>query len=448
MPSSFVLLSRRVVTPEGTRPAAVHVDGGRIVAVLDPAAAPASIEVVDVGNLAVLPGLVDLHVHVNEPGRTEWEGFATATRAAAAGGVTTLVDMPLNSHPTTTTLEALHAKLAATEGKLAVDVGFHGGVVPGNLDQLRPLAAAGVLGFKAFLAPSGIDDFGHVGEDDLRAALPKLAQLDRPLLVHAELVSEAPAMRDPRSYREWLASRPERFEVAAIELLIRLVRELGGRVHVVHVASAASLERLRAAQTEGLAISAETCPHYLTFAAEDVPDGDPRFKCAPPIRKRRHREALWAALADGTLTTLGSDHSPAPPTLKHLGDGDLRAAWGGIASLQLLFPAVWTEARARGFGLDDVARWLAAAPARVVGLGGRKGGIVPGADADLVVVDPETSFTVEARELYHRHPITPYDGRTLNGRVEKVWLRGQPVFDRRSGVASPRGRTILQPLEI
>jgi allantoinase len=442
---TWALRSRRVVTPEGLRAAAVVVRGETIEAVVPFDDVPAGAAVEDVGDRLVLPGLVDAHVHINDPGRADWEGFDTATAAAAAGGVTTLVDMPLNSDPVTTTPAALAAKRAAARGRLRVDCGFFGGVVPGNADQIEPLAAAGVLGFKAFLCPSGIDDFPQVTEADLRAALPSLARLGLPLLVHAELVPHGAPPMDParaRSYAAWLASRPAGFEVDAIRLLIGLCREYGGRVHVVHLATAEALPLIAEARAEGLPLTVETCPHYLTFAAGEVPDGDPRFKCAPPIRTADDREGLWGALRAGLIDTIGTDHSPAPPALKHLDTGDLARAWGGIASLQLALAAVWTEARRRGFEADDLARWMARRPAEVFGLAGRKGAVAAGCDADLVVVDPDATFTVHPSALLHRHKATPYEGRTLAGRVVATYLRGRRVASDGRAEGEPVGRIV------
>jgi len=431
----LVVRSRRAVLPAGVRAAAVHVAGGRIAAVAGYDEVPEGVPVFDAGEAALLPGVVDTHVHVNEPGRTEWEGFRTATRAAAAGGVTALVDMPLNSVPATTTAAALDAKREAAAGQCWVDVGFWGGVVPGNDGELAALWDAGALGFKAFLVPSGVEEFPAVGEEDLRRALPVLAALGAPLLVHAELpgpieaAAASLAGADPRAYRTWLGSRPPAAEVAAVELLIRLAREHGARVHVVHVAAAEVLPLLARARAEGLALTAETCPHYLTFTAADVPDGATEYKCAPPIREPAHREALWAALADGTLALVASDHSPSPPAMKLRERGDFREAWGGIASLQVSLSAVWTEARRHGHGLADLAEWMSRAPAVLAGLAERKGAIRAGLDADLVVFDPEAEFTVDGGRLEHRHPLTPYQGRRLAGVVRQTFLRGELVYD-------------------
>jgi allantoinase len=438
MDTGLVLRSQRVVTPEGLRSAAVHILRGKIQSVGTPDDLPSGWPLLDCGDLVVMPGIVDTHVHINEPGRTEWEGFETATRAAAAGGITTLVDMPLNSSPATTTREALQAKKQAAQGKTHVDVGFWGGVVPGNPGELAGLLEDGVLGFKAFLVPSGVDDFRNVGEADLREALPVLARHGAVLLAHAELpgpieaaagVWGAAGPTELRDYGRYLRSRPDAAEVEAVELLVRLCRETGCRLHIVHVASAEVLPVLRRAREEGLPVTAETCPHYLTFSAEEIPDGCVAFKCAPPIRSQENREQLWDALRAGLLDLVVTDHSPCPPGLKRLEEGDFRGAWGGIASLQLALPAVWTAAQERGFTLADLARWMCAAPARLAGLEGRKGEIVPGADADLVVWDPETSFQVEPGNLQHRHKLTPYAGRTLSGVVHRTLLRGETVYD-------------------
>ena len=428
-----LLRSRRIVTPDGIIDGTVVVSAGRIESVLEASnGVPSKAE--DLGELVLLPGAVDPHVHLNEPGRTEWEGFETGTRAAAAGGITTLVDMPLNSSPVSTAAATLEVKRAAAEGKCAVEVLFHGGLVPGNLDEIEPLLDAGVVGVKAFLCHSGIDEFPAVGEAELRPAMEILALRGVPLLAHAEIADtaptadDAPETVDPDAYSTWLASRPGRFETRAIDLLIRLCRETGCRVHVVHLATADALPMLSAARDQGLPITVETCPHYLTFAAEDLPDGDPRFKCAPPIRGARHREALWQALADGTIDFVASDHSPAPPELK---TGDLMSAWGGIASLQVSLPATWTGARRRGYGLDDLARWTSGAPARLVGLDEHKGALAAGFDADLVVFDPDNEWTVRGAELEHRHPLTAYEGMRFCGRVVRTYVAGQRVWPER-----------------
>jgi allantoinase len=441
----WVLRSRRVATPDGIREAAILIRDGVIVEVGPADRLDGSIRVEDYGDFLVLPGLVDTHVHINDPGRADWEGFSTATAAAAVGGITTLVDMPLNSDPVTTSTVALAAKRDAARGRLRVDCGFFGGLVPGNADQIEPLIDAGVLGFKAFLCHSGIDDFPNVGEADLRLAMPILARRGLPLLAHAELVPDSARSMDPsdpKRYAAWLESRPESWEVEAIRLLIGLCRETGCRVHIVHLATASALPMLASARLKGLPLTVETCPHYLTFAAEEIPDGDPRFKCAPPIRSAANREGLWEGLRSGIIDTIGTDHSPAPPALKHLESGDLSRAWGGISSLQISLPSVWTEARRRGFGIDDLVRWMAASPTRLVGLSGRKGVIAPGADADLAIFDPESSFIVDPAALLHRHPATPYEGRTLSGQVIATYLRGSRIASEGRPEGDPSGRAL------
>jgi allantoinase len=438
-----IIQSTRVVHGGAIGPAAVVMVGGKIREITAPQ--PGAL---DYGDAVIMPGVVDTHVHVNEPGRTEWEGFATATRAAAAGGVTTLVDMPLNSIPSTTTAAALAEKRAAAAGQCAIDVGFWGGVVPGNTAELAPMVAAGALGFKCFLVDSGVDEFPHVGEAEVAPALAELRRLGVPLLAHAEVAgpiaaaTAALAGADPRRYATYLASRPPEAEDEAIALLLRAVRATGGRVHVVHHSAAAALARLAAARAEGLPVTAETCPHYLRFAAEEIPDGATAYKCAPPIREAENRERLWRALAEGTLDLVASDHSPCTPALKKLEAGDFAAAWGGISGVQLGLPVVWTEARRRGFGLADVVRWMCVAPARLAGLAGRKGALAPGADADLVVFQPDEPFTVRPQGLEHRHKITPYAGATLDGVVEATYLRGERVYHRGEHQARAAGRLL------
>ncbi|MFD9129969.1 allantoinase AllB [Kitasatospora sp. NPDC059571] len=447
--TTVVIRSRRVVLPDGERPADVLVRDGRIEQVAAHGALLAGdAHLTDLGDTALLPGLVDTHVHVNEPGRTEWEGFATATRAAAAGGVTTIVDMPLNSVPPTTTVAGLEAKRKTAEGQAWVDLGFWGGAVPGNTGDLAPLHEAGVFGFKSFLAPSGVDEFPHLAtREDLESALAEQARLGALAIIHAEdpAVLDAAPQQPGVHYRDFLASRPDDAEAAAVARLLDTARRTGTRVHILHVSSAAVLPLLRQARADGVEVTAETCPHYLTLAAEEVPDGDTAFKCCPPIRSEANRDALWAALAAGEFAAVVSDHSPSTPELKLLrrdgGTGDFAAAWGGIASLQVGLPAVWTEARRRGHTLSDVVRWMAGGPAALVGLTGTKGAIAPGYDADLVAFDPDAAFAVRAEELHHRNPVTPYAGRTLTGAVRTTWLRGRVV----DTAGEPFGRQIARP---
>jgi allantoinase len=432
--SGLVVRARRVVLPDGIRAAAVHTEDGRITAVTPFDEAPAG-AVTLADDEVLLPGLVDSHVHVNEPGRTHWEGFASATRAAIAGGVTTIVDMPLNSIPPTTSVEALHVKRETAKGQVAADVAFWGGAVPGNVDQLRPLLESGVVGFKCFLLDSGVPEFPPLDDAGLRTALVELAGLDGLLIAHAEDAAVIEAAPEPEgaSYAAFLASRPGAAEETAIGGLIAAARDTGARVHVVHLADADALPLLRRARADGVRISVETCPHYLTFTAEEVPDGATSFKCCPPIREASHQDRLWTALAAGDIDLVVSDHSPCTPDLKRLEDGDFGAAWGGIASLQVALPAVWTGARAHGIGLDAVVRWMAEAPARLTGLSG-KGAIAVGKDADLVAFAPDETWTVG--DLQHRNPVTPYSGRALVGAVRRTWLRGQ------SADGSPIGRLL------
>jgi allantoinase len=446
----LVLRSSRVVLPGGIGPASVHVQGG-VIRKVDAFDAIGGAPLEDVGDRVIMAGLVDTHVHVNEPGRTEWEGFATATRAAAAGGVTTIVDMPLNASPPTTTLRAFEAKVAAMEGKLQVDVGLTGGVVPGNEGELRALVSAGVLAFKCFLVDSGIEDFAWSPRDVLERALPALSAADVPLLVHAELAGPIDeAMRrqgnlsdaELRKYVAWLESRPKASENEAVDLVIDLTRKTGARAHVVHLSSADAIGSLRASRDAGVRVSAETCPHYLSLAAEDVPDGATAFKCAPPIRERENRVRLWQALRDEVIAQVVTDHSPAPGALKCTDSGDFVRAWGGIASLELGLSVVWTEARARGFRVEHIAEWMCAAPARLVGLDGRKGRIAAGLDADLVVWEPDGERVVDVKHLQQRHPITPYDERRLKGVVRATYLRGRKVFGGGTVVGEAAGRLV------
>lgn len=443
----WALESKRVVCGSGRAAQVSHAvlsigADGRIEAVEE--RARDGRRVCDVGDLVVSPGLVDCHVHVNEPGRTEWEGYETATRAAAAGGVTSVVDMPLNCIPVTTSAPALAEKLAACRGKCFVDMGFWGGVVPGNASELAPLAAAGVLGCKAFLVHSGIDEFPNVTRDDLARAMPLLHAAGLPLLAHAELDLGAPASaHDPRVYQGYLDSRPTAWEDAAIAMLIELCRETGCHVHVVHLSAASSLPALRAAKAEGLPITVETCPHYLCLEAESIPDGATSFKCAPPIRGRANREALWQGLLDGVIDFVITDHSPCTPHLKQMDRGDFHDAWGGIASLSLGLSTLWTHAQPRGATLADLARWTSENPARFAGVGSRKGRIAPGYDADLVIWNPEQAFTPREEDLFFKHPVSPYVGMRLMGKVSRTLLRGVEVFDGHGHPAGPVGQLLL-----
>ncbi|MDH2389181.1 MULTISPECIES: allantoinase AllB [Streptomyces] len=440
MDVNLVLRSTRVITPEGMRPASVAVAGETIAAVLPyDAEPPAGATAEDLGDHVLLPGLVDTHVHVNDPGRTAWEGFFTATRAAAAGGVTTLLDMPLNSLPPTTTVGHLRTKQEVARPKAHVDTGFWGGAVGSNLKDLRPLHDAGVFGFKCFLSPSGVEEFPELDQEQLARAMAEIAGFGGLLIVHAEdphHLASAPQRTGPQ-YAHFLASRPREAENTAVESLIGHARRLGARVHVLHLSSSDALPMIAAARREGVRISVETCPHFLTLTAEEVPDGATEFKCCPPIRERENQDALWQGLADGVIDCIVSDHSPCTTDLK---TPDFASAWGGISSLQLGLPAIWTAARERGHSLEDVARWMAAAPAELAGLD-RKGAIEAGRDADFAVLAPDETFTVDPAGLHHRNQVTAYAGKTLYGVVTATWLRGRRIVENGT-LAAPSGRLL------
>ncbi len=444
-----IIRGHRVVTPLIVGPASVHISEGRIAAIREWDDVPAGIPLTDAGSSVVMPGNVDAHVHVNEPGRTEWEGYETATKAAAAGGVTSIVDMPLNSIPPTTTLAGFEEKLAAAEGKCAVDVAFWGGVVPGNTAELADLIERGVRGFKCFLIHSGVDEFPHVTESDLRVAMPEIARLRSVLLVHAEvpgpinLAAASLAGLDPRKYETFLSSRPRESENEAIELMIRLCRETGCQIHIVHHSSSDALPMLRAALDDGLPLTVETCPHYLTFAAEDVPDGATHYKCCPPVRERENREKLWKAVADGTIDMVVSDHSPCTPALKLQETGDFMDAWGGIAALQVGLPVMWTNLKKRGFGVADLTRLMSVQPAKLAGLDYRKGKLAAGYDADIVIWNPESEFKVVPEIIQNRHKLTPYSGMELYGVVETTYVRGQKVYENGDFVGTKVGELVI-----
>ena len=424
--AELVVRSTRVITPEGTRAAAVAVTGGKITAVLPyDAQVPSGARFEDFGDDVLLPGLVDTHVHVNDPGRTHWEGFWTATRAAAAGGITTLIDMPLNSLPPTTTVDNLGTKQEVAEAKAHIDVGFWGGALPDNVKDLRPLHDAGVFGFKAFLSPSGVDEFPHLDQDQLARSLAEIAGFGGLLIVHAEdphHLEAAPQHGGPK-YADFLASRPRDAEDTAIAGLIAAAKRLDARVHVLHLSSSDALPLIAAAKAEGVRITVETCPHYLTLTAEEVPDGASEFKCCPPIRESANQDLLWQALADGTIDCVVTDHSPSTADLK---TADFATAWGGISGLQLSLAAVWTEARKRGYGLEDVVRWMSSRTAQLAGLE-QKGAIEAGRDADFAVLAPDETFTVDPATLQHRNRVTAYAGKTLSGVVKSTWLCGQRI---------------------
>jgi allantoinase len=441
-----VFLSRRVVTPQGVRPAALLVEGEQIRDVVEPGHVPPQAETHDFGNAAILPGLVDSHVHINDPGRADWEGFETATRAAAAGGYTLLVDMPLNCIPPTTSVAALEQKRAAARNHCRVDWLAWGGVVADNPHDIEPLAHASVAGFKCFLIYPGVDSFTMVTEDQLRAALPGLARTGLPLLVHAELPGPIEAATrnlsgaDWSLYQTYLRSRPPEAELAAIRLMLDLCREYQFPLHIVHLSASQALPELHDARLEGLPVTVETCPHYLHLNAETIPNGATLHKCAPPIRGRANREALWHGLRDGTIDFVVTDHSPCPPELKRLEEGNFQTAWGGISSLSLALPLIYTGARQRGFGLPDIARWMSELPAMLAGCHASKGHLAAGYDADFVVFDTESEFIVTKDRLHYRHPISPYLGEKLRGVVKATYLRGQAIFENGEFPGEPAGR--------
>jgi allantoinase len=460
------LRSRRVITPQGEIEAAIIINGELISAIVPPAALDSSIPVEDLGNIPLLPGLIDAHTHINEPGRTEWEGFTTATRAAAAGGFTTLVDMPLNCLPETTHVSALEEKRAAAAGKCLVDYALWGGCVDGNQHHLEPLAAAGAPGYKSFLIYPGCDGFTAIDRANLERALPILAKTWLPLLVHAELEASIVAAisqlnatdADWRKYSTYLASRPDQAELEAIEMLIDLCRAAKRRgepfrLHIVHLSTSQALLMLDAAKHEGLPITVETCPHYLHVSAEDIPDGATLYKCAPPIRSAANREALWDALKSGIIDLIATDHSPCPPELKRLtatqlGEepGRFDESWGGIASLSTALPILWTEAFARNCTLSQLAHWTSSAPAKLIGIAAQVGSIEVGKQANFVAFDTEAPFTVTPEVLHYRHKISPYMNETLRGTVRSTWLRGTKIFGNQTFPSAPFGREYKLPL--
>jgi allantoinase len=444
---AHAFLSKRIVTPQGTQPGALLVDDGTIRAICRASEIPTDAIAHDCGNDALLPGLVDTHVHINQPGRTEWEGFRTATRAAAAGGYTTLIDMPLNCLPETTTVAALEQKREAAKGECFVDWAAWGGAVADNQQHILPLAQAGVLGFKCFLIYPGCDGFTMIDQQQLEAALPSIAQSGLPLLVHAELAAPIDAATqslhnaDWRQYQTYLASRPDEAELQAIRLMIRLCRQYSFRLHIVHLSTALALAALNSARRE-LPVTVETCPHYLHFAAEEIPDGATLLKCAPPIRSKENQRGLWRGLHDGTIDMIVTDHSPCPPDMKRTDTGRFDQAWGGIASLSLALSVIHTDCSNRGDSLDDIARWMSSAPAALAGLAHQAGALQPGRDANFVRFDTEATFTVTPDKLHYRHAISPYLNETLRGVVKATYLRGEPVYHEDTFASTPQGREV------
>jgi len=440
----FAIHSNRTLIDSALKEATLLIENGCIIDVVDGIPEGLDCPFENVGNSILMPGLVDCHVHINEPGRTEWEGFDTATKAAVAGGITTLVDMPLNSSPVSTTADAFQRKLAAAKEKLHIHCGFWGGVIPGNENHLAELSEMGVLGFKAFLVHSGIDEFPNVTESDLRKAIPIIAETGLPLLMHSELeTSFSPEMIIETQYGDWLNSHPKKWEDDAIALMIKLCKEFNCKTHIVHLSSANSIEQIQKAKYEGLPLTVETCPHYLFFNAEEIPDGDTRFKCAPPIREKENNEQLWQALKDGIIDFVVTDHSPSTPELKLLESGNLKDAWGGISSLQFSLPVMWTAAKERGFSVQDISKWMSSKTADFIGFSDKKGKIAKGFDADLVVWNPERKFVVETEAIQFRHKITPYEGQELVGVVEKTFVKGEKVFDNGAFISLQRGEILL-----
>jgi allantoinase len=439
------LYSQNVLLPHTLGAYSIHIADGKIIDIEAGRHERADFEFRDMGNLQIMPGVIDAHVHINEPGRTEWEGFDTGTRASVAGGVTTLVDMPLNASPVTVTVADLQTKIASTAGKLHANVGFWGGIVPNNTEHLRPLADAGVLGFKAFLTHSGIDEFPNADEATLHAAYQALKGTNLPILAHCELTTgdySAALSAQPSNYLAYLASRPRVWENEAVKLMIRLAEQYQHPTHIVHLASAEALADIRAAKSRGVPITVETCPHYIFFNAEDIPNADTRYKCAPPIRERANNELLWAALVDGTLDFVGSDHSPAPPDIKSLQTGNFQTAWGGISGIQFTLSAIHTGGAAHGLSPHRLAQILCSNPARFIGQAHKKGQIAVGFDADFVVWNPEADFVVSPDMIQARHKISPYDGLTLRGQVEQTYISGQKVWDKNT-LTTPNIGTML-----
>ncbi len=440
----FAIASQKVLTLEGEKPAAILIKGEKILDVVSIENIPENCPTEDMRNNVIMPGLVDAHVHINEPGRTDWEGFETATKSAAAGGITTLVDMPLNCIPVTTTVDALNQKIIATKDQLWIDCGFYGGLIPDNIQDLESLADAGVLGFKAFLSPSGIDEFPNISEKHLREALPILAKKGIPVLVHAELENEATSSEENKTYKHFQESRPKSWENNAIKLLIQLCREFNVHIHIVHLSSADILPEIAQTRKDGFPLTVETCPHYLHFSSERISDGDTRFKCAPPIWNGENRENLWAGLEEGIINFITSDHSPCTPELKNLEAGNFEKAWGGISSIQFALPVIWTECKQRGYSLEQLINWMSKQPAKFVGMDDLKGQISPGFDADLVCWNPDKKYIIKKEAIHHKNKLTPYEGESLYGVVNATFLRGQKVYENGQFLGNPKGKIVLK----
>lgn len=438
----FGIHSNRVIMPHGIYEATLIIEAGTISMVIDGKADSKEVGVLDVGDSILMPGVIDPHVHINEPGREDWEGFDSATRAAAAGGITTLIEMPLNADPVTTTVEALEAKINAAQGKLHVNCGFWGGIVPENVGNLEPLLQSGVFGIKAFLVDSGLNDFKNVDESDLKRGMQTIAKYDMPLLVHAEI--ETPFEHDDIvDYNTYLKSRPKKWEGDAIKLMIDLCRRYKCRTHIVHLSSQNALSKIRSAKNGGLPFTVETCPHYLVFNAESIPANNTLYKCAPPIREESNSEQLWQAIIRDEIDFITSDHSPAPPELKHLDDHNFKKAWGGIAGLQFLLPAFWTGASAHNIDLTTVCKLLCEAPAEFVGLS-KKGKIAPGFDADLVVWDPESNVDTSPEAIHHKHKATPYSDLLMKGNVLRTYVGGELVYQDGDFPGLAKGKVLLK----
>jgi len=440
----FAIASQKVLTLEGEKPAAILIKGEKILDVVSIENIPENCPTEDMGNNMIMPGLVDAHVHINEPGRTDWEGFETATKAAAAGGITTIVDMPLNCIPVTTTVDALNQKIIATKDQLWIDCGFYGGLIPDNIQDLESLADAGVLGFKAFLSPSGIDEFPNISEKHLREALHILAKKGIPVLVHAELENGATSSEENKTYKYFQESRPKSWENNAIKLLIQLCREFNVHIHIVHLSSADILPEIAQTRKDGFPLTVETCPHYLHFSSERISDGDTRFKCAPPIWNGENRENLWAGLEEGIINFITSDHSPCTPELKNLEAGNFEKAWGGISSIQFALPVIWTECKQRGYSLEQLINWMSKQPAKFVGVDDLKGQISPGFDADLVCWNPDKKYIIKKEAIHHKNKLTPYEGESLYGVVNATFLRGQKVYENGQFLGKSKGKIIFK----